>query len=106
MLEQLACDDDVEARVLERQGLVEVRPVRVSIPSFFASASAVAVCIDADDLVPARVRLCQRAVPAAEIENPPAGAADVAAEELDALCAREDEPGSALVGGCARHNGR
>ena len=55
------------------------------------------VCIDADDLVPTRVCLCQCAVPAAEIENPPAGAADVAAEELDTLCARKDEPGSALV---------
>src|SRR5580765_2528148 len=96
MLEQLACDDDVEVRVLERQGLVEVSPMRLD-PELLRLGERRPVCIDANDLVPTRVRLCQCAVPAAEIENPPAGAADVAAEELDTLCARKDEPGSALV---------
>src|SRR6476619_1391154 len=96
MLEQLACDDDVEVRVLERQGLVEVSPMRLD-PELLRLGERRPVCIDADDLVPARVRLCQCAIPAAKIENPPAGATDVAAEELDTLCARKDEPGSALV---------
>jgi hypothetical protein len=70
MLEQLACDDDVEVRVLERQGLVEVRPMRLD-PELLRLGERRPVCIDADDLVPTRVRLCQCAVPAAEIENPP-----------------------------------
>src|SRR4051794_16841881 len=96
MLEQLTRDDDVEVRVLERQRLVEVSPMGLD-PELLRLGERRPVCIDADDLIPTRVRLRQGAVAAAEIEHPPAGAADVAAEELDTLSARKDEAGSALV---------
>src|SRR3954453_19916272 len=96
MFEQLTGDNDVEVRVLERQGLVEVRPMRLD-PELLRLGERRPVCIDADDLVPTRIPRCQGAVPATQIENAPTGAADVAAEEVDTLCARKDEPGSTLV---------
>src|SRR3954469_25347248 len=96
MFEQLTGDDDVEVRVLERQGFVEVRPMRLD-PELLRLGERRPICVDADDLVPTRVRLCQGAVPTTQIENSPAGTADVPAEEVDTLCARKDEPGSAFV---------
>src|SRR3954470_23138751 len=96
MFEELIGGDDAEVRVLERQGFVEVRPMRLD-PELLRLGERRPVCIDADDLVPTRIPLCQGAVPATQIENAPTGAADVAAEEVDTLCARKDEPGFALI---------
>ena len=65
-------------------------------PELLRLGERLAVGVDADDLVPAGVRLRQCAVAAAEIEHVPSGPAHVAAEELHALRAREDETGTAL----------
>jgi len=95
MLEELAGDDDVEGAVLERQRIVEVGPAGLD-PDLLRLGERLAVGVDADDLVSAGVGLRERAVAAAEIEHVPPRPADVAAEELDPLGAREDEAGAAL----------
>ena len=90
MLEQLAGDDDVEARVLERQAFLRVDPLRLD-----AQARRVVqrqlVDVDTDNVVPLQVRPRQRAVAAPDVEDAAAGASDVAAEELGALAASVDE---------------
>ena len=90
MLEQLAGDDDVEARLVERQRLVDVGPARLD-PELRGLGQRLAVDVHADDVVVLRIGARERAVAAAEIEHAPAGAADVVAEELDPLLARVDE---------------
>ena len=95
MLEELARDHDVEGAALERQRIVEVGPARLD-PELLCLGERFAVGIDADDLVPAGVSLGERAVAAAQVEHVPPRPADVAAEELDALRACEDEAGAAF----------
>ena len=95
MFEELARDDDVEAAALERQRIVEVGPARLD-PELLRLCQRLVVRIDADDLVPAGIGLCERAVAAAQVQHVPPRPADVAAEELDALRACEDEAGTAF----------
>ena len=95
MLEELAGDDDVEGAVLERQCIVEVGPARLD-SELVGLGESLAIGVDADDLVPAGVGLREGAVTAAEIENIPPGAADVAAKEIDPFGTCEDEAGAAL----------
>ena len=66
MFEQLACDDDVEARVRGLEGLIEVGPVGLDAEPG-GRGERLSVGVEADDLVPVEVRPRQRAVPAAEI---------------------------------------
>ena len=90
MLEQLAGDDDVEARVAEGERLVEVGPVCFD-PELLRLCERFPVGIDTDDLVPGRVRVGQSAVATPEIEHAPTGTTDVAAKKLDALLTGKDE---------------
>src|SRR5204862_2695720 len=93
---QLACDDDVEARVRDLEGLIEVGPVGLD-PEPGGRGERLAVGVEADDLVPVEVRPRQRAVAAAEIEHAPTRPADVALEQGLALGAGEPEAGTAPV---------
>ena len=93
MLEQLARDDDVEGSVRERQRVVEIRPTGLD-PELLGLGESLAVSVDADDLVLAGVRLRQRPVTAAEIEDVAARPTDIAAKELDALGTCKDEAGA------------
>src|SRR5205823_9392257 len=90
VLEQLARDDDVEALAVERQRLLGIAPVRLD-PELRRLGQRFAIDVDADDLVPVEVAPGERAVAAAEVEDAPAGPADVAAEELRPLRPGEDE---------------
>src|SRR5207302_9027908 len=91
MLHQLAGHDDVEARILERQRFVEIGPPRLD-SELLSLGERLPVGVDSDEHVPGGVRLRQRPVAAAEVEDTLARPADVAAEELDSLRAREAEP--------------
>src|ERR671924_434466 len=75
MLEQLACDDDVETFVREGERLVEIGPVRLDSGAG-GLGKRLAVGVDSDNLVSACERPGQRAVPAAEIEHAAARPAD------------------------------
>src|SRR5205085_5168538 len=90
VLEQLTGNDHVEARIRKRERLVDVGPVRLDA-ELRRLLEGFAVDVHADDVVSLRIGPRQRAVAAAEVEDAPAGAADVAAEELDALLSGEDE---------------
>jgi hypothetical protein len=90
MLEQFAGDDDVEARVLESQRLVEIGPSRLD-PGLLRLGERLTIGIDADDFVACGIGASKGTVTAAEVEDALAGATDVAAEELDSLGSREDE---------------
>src|SRR2546430_1946412 len=96
MLEQFPRDDDVEALVGELERPVEVGPVRLD-PQLRRLGEGFAVGVDADDLVPGRVGLCERTVPAAEVEHATTGAAHVAPEERLTLRPGEDEPRAAFA---------
>src|SRR5207244_3910026 len=89
VLEHLAGDDGVEARVLERERIVEVGPARLD-PELRGLGERGPVDVDADDLVPLGVCLRQRPVAAAEVEHRLPGA-DPLAEERRALRLAEDE---------------
>jgi len=95
VLEELAGDDDVEGAVGEGKRIVEVGPARLD-SELVGLGESLAIGVDADDLVPAGVGLREGAVTAAEIENIPPGAADVAAKEIDPFGTCEDEAGAAL----------
>jgi len=95
VLEQLAGDDDVEARTLERERLVEVGPARLDT-ELLRFRQCLLVCVDADYLVPFGVGARQGAVAAAQVEHAPPRAADMPPEELDAFGACEDEAGASL----------
>ena len=74
MLDQLAGDDDVEARVGKRQRLVDVGPDGLD-PERRRLRERLAVDVDADDVVSFEVRAGERAVAAAEVEDAPSGGA-------------------------------
>src|SRR5690242_9748675 len=96
MLEQLARDDHVEARIGEVERLVEVGPVRLDAEAR-RRLERLTVGIDSDDVVAVEVRLRERPVAAAEIENAAPGAAHVPLEERFTLRPCEDEAGAALA---------
>jgi hypothetical protein len=83
VLEQLAGDDHVEGLVVEREGLLDVRPTGLD-PQLRGLGQRLAVDVEPDDLVPLEVRPGQRAVAATEIEDPPPGAPDQLPEERGA----------------------
>ena len=95
MLEQLAGDDDVEARVVERNRLVNVGPTGLDA-ELRRGGERIAVCVDTDDVVPHCIRTRERAVTTAEIEHASAGAADITSEQRNALRPGEDEACAAL----------
>ena len=88
MLEELACDDGVEALVLERKRVLHVRPNRLD-PERGRLLERSGVDVQADDRVAVEEVLRQRARAAAEVEDalaPP----DRGLEERNAL-GNEDE---------------
>ena len=90
MLEQLAGDDDVEARVGELERLLDVGPVGLD-PELRGLGERLAVDVDPDYVVPLDVRLRERAVPAPEVEDVAARASDELREERGAHVGRVDE---------------
>src|SRR5205823_2269217 len=84
----LAGDDDVEGLVLEREPLLGVDPVRLDAePCRLVERQPVDV--DAHHLVSMEVGPRQRPGAAPDVEDAPAGAADVPPEEVGALAAAE-----------------
>ena len=96
VLEELAGDDSVEARVLERQRLLDVRLHGLD-PERRAFSSAACVDVEPDDRVAFEEVLRQRARAAAEVEHA-LPAADRLDEQRDAL---GDEDEVALVSSLA-----
>ncbi len=91
MLEQLACDDDVERVVLERHSFLDVGPDRLDPETRGCLLERRAVDVDADDVVALGVVLRQRTRPAAQVEHTPPGTADEGGDHVRALVAAEDE---------------
>ena len=95
MLEELAGNHDVEGGALEWQRIVEVCPACLD-SELLRLGERLTVGVDADDLVTAGIGPRECAVTATQVEHVSPGPADIAAKELDALRACEDEAGTAL----------